>query len=172
MKMSFEKDIEKRLLIVGAGDHSQVVREISESLGFNEFYYLDDKKQDECVIGCISDLAKYKDRFKYSFISIGHNQLRKVLFNKAVSLGYQIPKLISPHAYVSSSADIGKGCLICPMACIQANTVIEDGCFVSSGATLDHNVKVGCFAHINAGVVCKSGIIINELTKVDTNSVS
>lgn len=165
--MSFTNSTEKKLLIVGAGEHSQVVREISISLGFNEFYYLDDNKCNEYVIGCIRELPKYKDQFKYTFISIGNNQSRKELFFKAMSLGYHIPTLISPRAYVSSSADIGDGCLICPMACVQANTAIEKGCFISSGAILDHNVKIGSFSHINAGVVCMSGTIINELTRVD-----
>ncbi len=168
--MNLDYDVEKTLLIIGAGEHSHVVREIGEAVGYKSFYYLDDKKEDALVLGNICELPKFKDRFRKVFISIGDNGLRMSLFIEALKLGYQIPTLISPSAYVSKSADIGVGCLICPLSCVQANVVIERGCFISSGAILDHNTKIGEFSHINAGVVCMSGVAIKRLTKANNDT--
>lgn len=43
-------------------------------------------------------------------------------------LGYSVPILVHPTAYVSKSARIGSGTIIEPKAIVNANAAIGNGC--------------------------------------------
>ena len=83
----------KRLLVLGAGGHGKVVREVALSLMntdgkpvYEVVDFLDDNS--EGVIGKIVDLDKYRDRYSDVICGIGNNTVRKQLLDQAEELGY------------------------------------------------------------------------------------
>lgn len=159
----------KRLLILGAGGHGKVVGEIARACGFTEVKYLDDNS--EMTLGKISDLPLYRNQFTYIALGIGNNEVRQKLYEEATKLGYSLPILIHPSAYVSSSAVVLEGSVIEPKACVNANSNVGKGCIISIGAIVDHDVIIGDYVHINAGAIAKAGSHIDALAKIDAGQV-
>lgn len=166
----------KRLLVLGAGGHGKVVREVALSLMntdgkpvYEVVDFLDDNF--EGVIGKIADLDKYRDRYSDVICGIGNNTVRKQLLDQAEELGYSIPVLIHASAYISPSAVIEAGTVVEPKAIINANTVIHRGCIISVGAIVDHDVIVNAFVHVNAGAIVKAGARVENGRKLEAGEV-
>ena len=158
------------LLIIGAGGHGHVVKEIAESLNtFDKIDFIDDKSDE--AIGKIDELNKFTDDYKNAFVAIGNNEVRKKIQAQVIDLGYSVPTIIHSSAYISPTAKIGVGVLVEPMAIINTNSIIGDGCIISLGTKIDHDIKIGEFCHINLGSIVKAGNSVDALTKVDAGEV-
>ena len=97
---------EKNLLILGAGQYGQVLKEIA--LATNQYsciVFLDDTPS-ENVIGQLKDYKTFTDHFSDAIVAIGNPEIRMRWLNE-LSGYYQIPVIIHPSAYVSTSAKIG-----------------------------------------------------------------
>ena len=166
-----------KLLILGAGGHGQVIEEVAESMKdnkgqpiYDKIDFLDDGN--EKAVGKLEEAALYLNNYDEAFVGIGNNQIRKYYLEVLESLGFSIPTLIHPSAYVSRSAVIEKGVVIEPQVIVNANTHISKGTIVSIGAIVDHNVQIGAYSHINAGAICKAGSQIPEVYKLDAGEVA
>lgn len=159
----------KSLLIIGAGGHGQVVKEVAEALGYDEIAFLDDNSSKS--IGKIADLQKFVKEYEYAFVGIGNNKFRNELLQRLEQEGYEIPALLHPTAYISKTAVIGKGTVVEPKAIVNANSRVGLGCIISVGAIVDHDVVLEDCVHVNAGAICKAGSRIKVFTKVDTGEI-
>lgn len=124
----------KKLLILGAGGHGKVVREVAMSIKdettlYDSVDFLDDNSKE--AIGKIEELEKWKDQYDEVFCGIGNNAVRQSLLKKAEQLGMDIPVLIHPTAYISPTACIEKGTIVEPKAIVNANSYVKTGCIIS-----------------------------------------
>lgn len=159
----------KSLLIIGAGGHGQVVKEVAEALGYDEIAFLDDNSSKS--IGKIADSQKFVKEYEYAFVGIGNNKFRNELLQRLEQEGYEIPALLHPTAYISKTAVIGKGTVVEPKAIVNANSRVGLGCIISVGAIVDHDVVLEDCVHVNAGAICKAGSRIKAFIKVDTGEI-
>lgn len=160
----------KRLLIIGAGGHGQVVKEIAEACGYEAIDFLDDKSPN--AVGKINEMSYLAPYYDGVSVGIGNNALRQELTeNLGRSEGISIATLIHPTAFVSSSSIIGKGTVVEPHAIINANSKIGEGCIISVGSIVDHDSSIGYFSHINAGAICMAGSNVKALTKVNAGEI-
>lgn len=158
------------LLIIGAGGHGQVVRETAEAMEcFSRIDFVDDNN--EAAIGKMVDLPQLIEVYDSAFVGIGNNHLRGELIYKLEALGYHIPILIHPTAYVSKSSKSGPGTVIEPKAVVNANSVVGTGCIISVGAIVDHDTMIEDFVHVNAGAVVKAGSRVSVRTRIDAGEV-
>lgn len=159
-----------KLLIIGAGGHGRVVKEVAEAMcQYERIEFVDDNS--DIAIGRTVDLEKLHAEYDSAFVSIGNNSLREILIQKLIDIGYNVPVLIHPSAYVSKSAGIGKGTIIEPKAIVNANASIGSGCIISVGTIIDHNVMIEDYCHINSGaIVCNASRVLKG-TKVDAGQV-
>lgn len=154
----------KSLLVIGAGGHGRVVKEIAQDIGYEKIDFLDDNNPN--AIGKIKDLAGFKE-YHEAIVSIGNNKLRKELLDMLEQLKYCIPVLIHPTAYISRSAFIDVGTVIEPKVVVNANTKIGKGSIISVGAIIDHDATLGKCVHINAGAIVKAGGQVKDLEKLE-----
>lgn len=166
----------KRLLVLGAGGHGRVVREVARSLFnidgtpvYESVDFLDDNSVE--AIGKIANLEKYQDKYSDVFCGIGNNNVRKQLLDKAENLGFHIPVLIHTSAYISPSAVIEAGTLVEPKAIVNTNTVIHRGCIISVGAIVDYDVIVNEFVYVNAGAIVKAGAKVESGRKIEASEI-
>lgn len=160
----------KSLLILGAGGHGQVVKEIAEACGYDNVAFLDDKAPD--AIGKLNEAPYIAPNYDGVIIAIGNNALRQELIDKLECFeNVSIATLIHPTAYVSPTAVIGKGTVVESKAVINTNSKIGEGCIISVGAIVDHDSIVGYFSHINAGAICMAGSSIKALSKVKAGEI-
>lgn len=159
-----------RLLIVGAGGHGAVVKEIAEATGkYEKIDFVDDNS--DIAIGKSYDLGDLSSDYDCAVVSIGNNLLREEFVNMLKECGYIVPVLIHPTAYVSDSAEIGEGTIVEPKAIINANASIGSGCIISVGTIIDHNVVIEDYCHINSGsIVCNASKVLKG-TKVNAGSI-
>lgn len=160
----------KRLLIIGAGGHGQVVKEIAEACEYDAIDFLDDNVS--YAVGKINEMSYKALNYDGVIVAIGNNVIRRRITEQLENVeGITNVTLIHPTAFVSGSAIIGKGTVVEPRAIINANSKIGEGCIISVGAILDHNCCIGYFSHINAGAICMAGSNVKALTKVNAGEV-
>lgn len=158
------------LLIIGAGGHGKVVKEVAQAAcQFEKIDFVDDNG--ELAVGKIEDLSKLRCRYDAAFAAIGNNKVRSEVLTVLQEYEYNIPVLIHPTAYVSDSAKIMYGTVVEPKAIVNANSKVAQGCIISVGAIVDHDVVVEQCAHVNAGAICKAGSVIAAETKLEAGQV-
>lgn len=162
--------MERKLLILGAGQYGMVAKEIAEAMGvFQKFSFLDDNSTK--AIGRITDYEKYIEEYDEAIVAIGNTEKRMELIEKLERAGYIISVLRHPQAYISPSAVIGKGCFIEPMAVIHTDVIIGTGCIISAGTIVNHNAIVNDGCHINCGTIVGARAIIEYGTKSDYGEI-
>lgn len=159
----------KSLLIIGAGGHGQVVKEVAEALGYDEIAFLDDNSAE--AVGKIADTKQFVQEYQAAFVGIGNNKFRNELLQRLEQEGYEIPVLLHPTAYISKTAVIGKGTVVEPKAILNANSKVGSGCIISVGAIVDHDVVLEDCVHVNAGAICKAGSFVDKETKLEAGQV-
>lgn len=170
IKTNNEEGENLKLLIVGAGGHGRVVKEIAEAVGeYETIDFVDDNNSE--AVGKISDLRELRKEYDAAFIGIGNNKLRCELIEEVANLGYEVPVLVHPTAYVSKSVALGKGTLVEPKAVVNANSTIGNGCIVSVGAIIDHNVTIEDCVHANSGSIIKAGAYVQSFNRIDAGEV-
>ena len=157
-------------MILGAGGYGHVVREIAEDSGiFDKIDFLDDSSP--LAIGKFGDAEKFLKGYPNAVVALGNAELRLGYIEKLRAAGFQIPAIISPKAYVSKSAKIGKGTIVEPFSAVNANSEVGIGVLLRCGAVIDHNAKVGDFCYIDCGVVVKANNSVGFKIKIAANSV-
>lgn len=158
------------LLIIGAGVHGHVVKETAQALGiYKKIDFIDDGS--DIAIGTCKELKRFKESYTDAFVAFGDNALRHTWLLKAKELGYHIPALVHPRAYVSPSAIIEEGVTILPNAVVNTRAQIKVGTIIGIGTLIDHDVTTGECCHINTGAVIMAGCHIKKLTKIDAGEV-
>ena len=159
----------KNLLIIGAGGHGKVVKEIAEALGYTQIAFLDDNSTE--AIGKIAESKAFLKDYQEAFVGIGNNKFRSELLARLEQEGFIIPVLIHPTAYISQTATIEKGTVVEPKAIVNANSKVGKGCIISVGAIVDHDVVLEECVHVNAGAICKAGSFVAKETKLEAGQV-
>ncbi len=160
------------LLIIGAGGHGAVVKEIAELSGrYEKIDFIDDNLKPGAV-GPIANLDQYVNEYEECIVSLGNNQLREALLEKVVNLGYKVPVLIHPRSYVSPTASISAGTVIEANAGVNSNSRIGRGVLISLGASIDHNAVVEDYAHIDCGAVVNTNATVSKGSHLESCSVA
>ena len=160
----------KNLLILGAGQYGRVARETADTMGcFERIDFLDDNSP--LAIGRLADYESFAQSYGSAFVAMGNPQLRMRWLNKLDAAGFELPALIHPKAYVSSSAVIGPGSIVEPMAVVNTEAVVEKGGLLCAGCVVNHNAHVMAGCQIDCGAVVASNAVVPEGTKVQSGTV-
>ena len=162
--------MDKKLLIIGAGQYGQVVREMAVlNPEYKEVAFVDDSLP--IAIGKINELESFYPEWKCAIVAIGNPEIKKEITRILIQIGFEIVNVIHPSAYISPSAKIGQGCVIEAMAVINTATILGSGVFVSPGAVINHNCCIMDFSHINCNAVIEAGCVVPEGVKIESGSV-
>ena len=119
----------RNLLIVGAGIYGVVAMEIAESMkSFDKIAFVDDNAKTTPngieVVGTTTDIDSLVCEYNNVVVAIGNPEVRLNLIRKfEVETPCRIVTLVSPHAYISPSAQVMKGSIIEPKAVIHAGNI-------------------------------------------------
>ena len=161
---------QKNLLILGAGQYGQVVRETAEAMGcFGKIAYLDDNNPN--AIGKLEMYQNMLDAYSYAFVAMGNPEVRGNWLSKLEKAGFELAILIHPQAYVSPSAILGKGSIVEPMSVINTGAVVEKGGLLCAGCVVNHNAVVQSCCQIDCNAVVAANAIVPEGTKVLAGTV-
>ena len=180
----------KDLLLIGGGGHCRSIIDVIEEEGsFNIAGIIDNSDLlgktvlGYPIIGDDSDLNKLANEFKYALITVGQVKspnLRIKLFKKIKKLGFVLPSVVSPRAYVSKHATIGDGTVVMHCALVNANAIksliehdsfIGDNCHISTNTIINGGVVVEQGSFIGSGSTTKEGVMIDKNSFIKAGSV-
>ncbi len=156
-----------KLLIIGAGGHGMVVKEIMSNK-YKKIDFLDDNSV--LAIDKIENCVVYKNYYNDLFIAIGNSNKRHELIEKLKD-DFNIINVIHANSSVENSVKLGIGCFIGNGAIINSNVEIEDGVIIGIGALIDHNVTLRNYSYVNAGAIICANTTVLEYSIIEQGKV-
>lgn len=144
------KPREMNLLILGAGSHGDDVYEIAKSLRvFNKIDFLDDDISLERAIGKWNDAEGLFEQYPMAIVAVGDETTRRKWIEKLSVLGFIIPTLIHPTAFIPEGVTVGSGTVICARSTISTGVTIGKGCIVTSGSTVPRKTTIPDYGYFD-----------------------
>ncbi|MDX5345823.1 MAG: NeuD/PglB/VioB family sugar acetyltransferase [Hymenobacteraceae bacterium] len=187
--------MKKPVVLIGYSGHAFVVAEVLASAGHLVQAYCDREKKllNPFNLAYLGDpeQEQVQQQIRYSdyFVAVGDNAIRRRL-SDLLQRQLTAP-LTAAHAsaVISPKAAVGAGVLVAPKVVINALAEVGDGVICNTGAVIEHECKIGAFAHIaphatltggvrvgagalvGAGAVVKPGITIGENAVIGAGAV-
>jgi sugar O-acyltransferase (sialic acid O-acetyltransferase NeuD family) len=172
----------KEIILIGGGGHCKSVIDVIELEGRFKITGIVEKSEIKkntvegySVIGTDDDLKSLSREYEFAFITVGQiysSNLRKQLFQRILNLGFKVPTIISPRAYISKSSFADIGTVIMHDALINANTKIGMNCIINSKALIEHDCIVHNDCHISTGATVNGGVIIERGSFIGSRAVT
>ena len=174
--------MKEKIVLIGGGGHCHSVIDVIEQTNKYEIIGIVDTKENIGkkvlgyeIIACDDDLETIFLSCKNALITMGQiktSDLRIKLFEKLKDIGFNLPVIISPIAYVSKHSSISEGTVIMHQALVNANVKIGKNCIINSKALIEHDCTVGNNCHISTASVLNGGVIVKDNTFFGSNSMS
>ncbi len=172
----------EKIVLIGGGGHCHSVIDVIEQENKYEIIGVVDKKEligtkvlNYDIIGCDDDLPKIFKICQNAVISVGQIQsslVREKLFKVAKKIGFSLPIIISPLAYVSKHAKIKEGTVIMHHVLVNANAAIGENCIINTKALIEHDSIIEDNCHISTASVINGGVNVKNGTFYGSNATS
>ena len=171
-----------KILLVGGGGHCKSVIDVLEQEGKYKIAGIIDKKEligqevlGYKVIGSDDDLEELFLKYKYALVTIGQiksNTLRVKLFTILKKIGYELPVVVSPLAYVSKYAKVEEGTVVHHHALVNANATVGVNSIVNTKALIEHDATIEEHCHISTATVINGGVVVKTNSFVGSNTTT
>ena len=175
-------EMKEKILLVGGGGHCRSVIDVIEQTNMYEIVGIIDLKENidtevlgYKIIGCDENLGKLFKLYKNAHITIGHiesAERRIKMYFLLKEIGFNLPVIISPLAYVSRYASIDEGTIIMHHALVNTNAKIGKNCIINTKALIEHDAMVEDFCHISTGAIVNGGVLVKSGTFFGSNATS
>lgn len=168
-------------ILIGAGRHAHACIDVIEQHGQYQIAGLvgiHDEMHTQhlgyTVIATDAELPLLIKDYQYAFITVGQidsPDKRIRLYQQALQLGFSLPGIIAPSAYVSYHATIGAGTIVMHGAIINAGARVGKNCIVNTRALVEHDAMVADHCHISTGAILNGSVSIGAGSFVGSGSV-
>jgi len=172
----------KDLLLIGGGGHCRSVIDVIEQQGAYSIVGIVDRKENigQCVlnhsiIACDDELPSLVKTYSNALVTVGHiydNQNRVALFDKLIRLGFTLPTIVSPLAYVSPYSNIGAGTVVMHRALVNVGASIGNNCILNTNSLVEHDAKVGDHTHISTFACVNGGTVVHPNTFLGSHATT
>ena len=155
------------ILLVGAGGHAKACIDVIEQDGRYNISGLigceaevGSKVLGYPVCGSDGDLARLFSEVGNALVTAGQiksPELRMRLYTLLEENDYHLPTIVSPRAYVSKHATLGKGTIVMHGAVVNSAAVVGDNTILNSMSLIEHDASVGSHCHISTGARLNGG---------------
>lgn len=172
--------MKKRLLLIGGGGHcASVLDSLLSDKRFDEVAVVDNKPPEiplACkIVGSDRDLKALKSAgYHHAFVtvgSVGDTAIRLKLYDVIKSLGYAIPNIIDPSAAIANNVQFGEGVYVGKNSVVGARSIIGDCVIVNTAAVVEHDCRIGNFAHLSPSSTLCGSVSIGDATHIGASSV-
>jgi acetyltransferase EpsM len=134
-------------LIFAAGAQGRITLEVLRALGrYREIAFLDDEAKTwgtevlgARVLGNPESIAAEKRADHEVVVALGHPHQRLATAQRLGALGFPFLTAVHPTAFVSPSAQIGAGTVLCASAIVHTGAVVGAHCIVNTGGIVEHD---------------------------------
>ena len=169
------------LILIGAGGHARSCIDVIERQDYFQIAglvglpeQLHTQHFGYSVIGVDSELPSLAKIHRYALIAVGQIKTREqriFFYQQAKQLGFQLPIIISPIAYVSPNATIGMGTIVMHGAIVNAGVSVGNNCIINSNALLEHDANVADHCHISTGAILNGNVSVGSGCFIGSGSV-
>ncbi|MDC7217935.1 MAG: acetyltransferase [Spirochaetales bacterium] len=158
----------KKIIIMGAGGHGQVVADaLMQMDGAEPAAFVDENQElhGKDVMGIPvpgGNGAISKIEHDGIVIALGNNGLRKRIFEELSEGGEHLFTVIHPSAIIAPNVKIGDGCMILAGAVINTGAEIKSNTIINTNSTVEHHNKIGPHAHVAPGATLGGEVVIGE----------
>ncbi len=173
--------MKEKILIIGAGGHAKSCADVIELENKFEIMGFVDKQSHQKavlnypILGCDEDLQSLFKKCKFAFLGVGQitNVAKRLsLYERLKSIGFTLPTIISPLAYISKYAFIDdEASIIMHNALINANASVGKACIINTKALIEHDAIVEDFCHISTAAVVNGECKIEKQSFLGSNTV-
>ncbi|MFW0713418.1 NeuD/PglB/VioB family sugar acetyltransferase [Aliarcobacter butzleri] len=174
--------MKEKIVLIGGGGHCHSVIDVIEQENKYKIIGIVDTKENIGkkvlnyeIIACDDDLETIFLSCKNALITVGQiesNKIRVKIYNKLKEIGFNLPVIISPLAYVSNHSSIEEGTIIMHHALVNANTKIGKNCIINTKALIEHDCIVEDNCHISTASVINGGVTVKENSFLGSNTTS
>lgn len=153
------------VIIIGAGGHARVIADIVRCSGDRVLGFLDDAapSADLPVLGKVKDYVNYP--VAAFIIGIGNAAVRRKIAEQLAGVNWYTA--IHPAAVISAEGvSIGAGTAVMAGAVINPGAVIGAHCIINTASVVEHDNRIGDFAHISVGAKLAGTVTVGEDTWV------
>lgn len=159
-----------KLLILGAGGHARVIAETALAQGFfSELAFLDDCADRDAnqstmlgwpILGPLERAFEPTLLHAYpaALVGIGHAGTRLHWLRELARIGYYLPTLIHPTAWLSPTASLGPGSVVFAQVAVQARASTGIGAILNTCCSLDHDTQLADGVHVGPGARLAGGV--------------
>lgn len=161
---------------MGYSGHAFVVLDTCKVLKLPVQYYCDDQKKQEDPFDLEYLGDERKDSLDWNLVDcfilgIGHNGIRKKVYELLLLNNRKIETIIHPSAYISESTTIGRGTFVSCGAKLNTLVKIGENCIINTGAIIEHECVIGNHSHIAPGAVLLGNVKIGNNCFIGANAV-
>ena len=171
----------RKIILIGAGGHALSCIDTIEQENYFKIGGLvglenevDSYVGGYKVLATDSDLKKMIKHFRFAIVTVGQiksarNRIK--LFSEANQIGFELPTIASPTAYVSQKAQIGKGTIILHGAIINTGVKIGNNCIINSRVLIEHSASISNHCHISTGAILNGDNFIGARSFVGSGAI-
>ena len=162
----------QNLILIGAGGHARSCIDVIEQEGKFKIIGIVGLESELGlqvngyeVIATDKDLSTLIGKAQFALVALGQissPDTRVSLYQRASKARFELASVVSPSAYVSPSAQIGKGTIVMHGAIINTGAKVGSNCIINSRALLEHDTQVLDNCHISTGAILNGGVLVEE----------
>jgi len=170
------------VLLIGGGGHCRSCIDVIEAEGkykiagiVNQSGGSREQTLGYDVLGDDEDMPELLKKPPNALITVGQIKsadLRRKLFEQVQRLGFVLPTIISPRAYVSKNASLGIGTIVMHDALVNTGAKIGNNCILNTKSLVEHDAIVEDHCHISTSGVVNGGTVIREKTFIGSNTIT
>lgn len=174
--------MKKTIILIGGGGHCKSCIDVIEKEGRFDIAGIVDKLGAKVVehvlgypvIGKDDDLRCLFKKCSHALVTVGQIKspnIRMRIYSDLVKIGFKLPVIVSPLAYISPHAKIKHGTIIMHNALVNAGVSIGANCIVNTKALVEHDAIIENNCHIATGAIVNGNVIVKEGTFLGSNSM-
>ncbi len=172
--------IQKRLLLVGAGDFGREVESWLRLLpDFDKEWqivgYLDDNEDalkehpsDYRIVG--KPLSYDYCSGDYVLLCISNPIIKENIAKQLTNTKVGFFTYIAPNSIIGKFSNIGSGCIICPNVVITTNVNVGKFSIINTGSQIGHDCQIGDFSSLMSNVGLGGKVVLGNRVYLGTNS--
>lgn len=162
----------KRVIILGAGGHGQVVADIlwqqyQADGSLFPIGFLDDNpilwRKEFLGLPVLGGLQKLNQiDYDAVVIAIGNNSIRQLLANKLAMAGEQFVVARHPATVLAPDVEVEPGAMLCAGVIVNTGSRIGAHAILNTGCSVDHHCHIGKHVHIAPGVHLGGNVVVED----------
>lgn len=168
------------ILLVGAGGHALACIDVIEAQGrfcirglLGSPAEKGGQRLGYPVLGSDEDLPALAQPGSHALVCVGQIKTpepRMRLFARLRELGYTLPAIVAPTAWVSPHARIGAGSIVMHGAIVNAGAEVGENCIINTRALVEHGARVGDYCHVSTGALLNGDVEVGAGSFIGSGS--